>query len=86
MLAKLSLIFNISLAWVVGKIYNQKEELGQSLVMCHIKKYEDFSAALTKFNYLKHRVKEGASAQEINKELDEMVQEQKMKVQQPIPQ
>ena len=78
MLAKLALIFNIALGYVVGILYNKTESLSEALISCHAKSREDLDDLFIRLNFLKHKIKEEGGPSVLNKEVDQIIKEQRL--------
>lgn len=77
LMAKLSLIFNLALAYTITVLHNNEGALTAELIKCHASKYTDFNDLMVRMNLLKAKVTDEAPTAEIKKDIEEITKLQK---------
>lgn len=80
MLAKLSLVFNIVLAYVVAVLHQDEGVLQKEIVACHAERYKDLESLMVRLNFLKAKVDNEYPTEEISKEIQKIAKDQKKAV------
>lgn len=75
MLAKLSLIFNIALAYVIAILHSNEDSLRKEIIECHARRYDDLNDLMVRLNYLKGKVENDTPNNQLSKEIDSIANE-----------
>lgn len=83
MLSKLSIIFNLALAYVVTTLHEDAKTMNLEIISCHAKKYDDLNNLMVRLNYLKGKVSDDLPSSQIKEEIDHIVNQQRAALNKP---